>query len=191
MNGHKAVDLGLPSGLLWAECNVGAGTAVEYGGYYPWGETVFYGDMDHYKYHMDSSWTYYTKYNPSDRLSVLELEDDVARYVMGGEWRMPTKGEMEELVENTVSSSTVISGVSGTVLTSKVNGKRLFLPWAGYDDFTGYVPGGCLLWSSEVDTNLYLCPPILYAECYGDLVSYGEPSDRQNGLTVRGVVRLL
>lgn len=144
-HGHEYVDLGLPSGLLWATCNVGASNPEEYGDYFAWGETMGYNsgktifDWSTYKYCNGSSSTM-TKYcNKSsygnngftDTKTELDLADDAARANWGGNWRMPTHAEQEELVNNCTSTWTTVNGVAGRLFTSKTNGKTLFLPAAG------------------------------------------------------------
>lgn len=120
-NGHGYVDLGLPSGLLWARCNLGAASPEGYGNYFCWGETEV---MDDEK---SSSGT-------------LELGDisgfsdhDAARAIWGGGWRMPTLNEFQELVECCTFSEENINGVPGYKVTG-TNGNSIFLPAAGYHD---------------------------------------------------------
>ena len=107
LNGHDYVDLGLPSSLLWATCNVGADSPGDYGDYFAWGETSTKSsyDMDTYKY-CKGSYDTQTKYcNDSsygysgftDELTVLESSDDAATANWGGSWRMPTHAEWKEL----------------------------------------------------------------------------------------------
>ena len=138
------VDLGLPSGLLWARCNVGATTPEEYGNYYAWGEirtkseysweTYAYGDYDsesgNYTYTM---YKYNTEedYGSVDNKTTLEADDDAASVVLGGGARIPTADEWQELLDNTTAEWTTVNNVSGIKLTSKTNGNRLFLPAAG------------------------------------------------------------
>ena len=104
-NGHEYVDLGLPSGTLWATCNIGAANENEVGDYFAWGEvepSIMY-NFENYK------WGYYdylTKYNGNpkygavDNRSKLQPRDDAAQVIWGGEWRMPTMLEAAELIEN-------------------------------------------------------------------------------------------
>ena len=134
--GHDYVDLGLPSGTLWATCNVGADAPEGYGDYYAWGE--------HYR-KIDFGWETYKfsaggsnsmkKYclDPNfgyngftDSLIVLEPEDDVATSWLGN-WCMPTKEQWEVLDQNTIQSITTLNGVEGMLFTAS-NGNRLFLP---------------------------------------------------------------
>ncbi len=133
------VDLGLPSGLLWAECNVGATVPEEYGSYFAWGETQpknFY-DWSNYKYGLD--WDMLTKYctDPEagldgfvDNLISLLPEDDAATVVWGDGWRIPSKDEWKELKNNTVSEWITINDVNGCRFTAP-NGNSVFLPAAG------------------------------------------------------------
>ena len=158
------VDLGLPSGLLWATCNVGADSPEEYGDYFAWGETKpkdTY-DWSNYQYCNGSDNTL-TKYcNDSDygysgftdNLTTLLPEDDVATANWGSEWRMPTKEEWQELYQNTTHTWTTQDGVNGRLFTAS-NGNSIFLPAAGYrsvdelyeaDHFSYY-------WSSSIGTN--------------------------------------
>ncbi len=93
-NGHHYVDLGLPSGLLWAVCNVGAEKMEAYGDYFAWGETE---PKDNYDWNTLKYWdydvNYVTKYNYDDGLVTLEAEDDAATANWGGAWRTPKRVE--------------------------------------------------------------------------------------------------
>ncbi len=130
---YAFVDLGLPSGTLWATCNVGANSPEEYGDYFAWGETqpkeIYWEDT--YKYGMDffSSKTL-TKYCITDKLTTLLPEDDAATANWGNEWRMPTKEEWQELKEKTTCIWTTQNGMKGRLFTAS-NGHSLFLPAAG------------------------------------------------------------
>ena len=119
LNGHDWVDLGLPSGLRWATCNVGASTSTAYGNYYAWGETStkYYYTEDYYTYTANPTTL------PSDR--------DAATANWGSGWRMPTKEEFEELKNNCTVTWTTQNGVNGSLFTGP-NGNSIFLPAAGY-----------------------------------------------------------
>lgn len=139
-NSHTYVDLGLPSGLLWATCNVGADNPEDYGDYFAWGETTATKsryDWDIYKWCHGSSWTL-TKYNTDssygtvDNKTVLDLSDDAARANWGGGWRMATKDEWQDLKDNCTWTWTTQGGHNGYKVTSKSNGNSIFLPAAGY-----------------------------------------------------------
>ena len=138
---HAYVDLGLPSGLLWATCNVGADTPEEYGDYFAWGETQPKSTYDWSTYrYCDGSYNTLTKYcnNSSygyngfiDNVTTLLLEDDAATANWGSDWRMPTQAEWQELLDNTSVTWTTQNGVKGRLFTAN-NGNSLFLPAAGY-----------------------------------------------------------
>lgn len=139
------VDLGLPSGLLWAECNVGASSPEAYGDYFAWGETApkevynwstyvhANGDYDQLtKYCSDS---FYSSDGSTDDLTLLQPSDDAATANLGNGARIPTKGEWEELLANTNSVWEMQNGIMGRTFTAS-NGKSIFLPAAGsrWDD---------------------------------------------------------
>ena len=140
-NGYEWVDLGLPSGLKWATCNVGASKPEEYGDYFAWGETQPKStyNWSTYKYCNGSS-TSLTKYctdsyyGTVDNKTTLDLSDDAARANWGGSWRMPTDAELTELREQCTWTWTTQNGVYGYKVTSKKSGytnKSIFLPAAG------------------------------------------------------------
>ena len=136
-NGHEFVDLGLPSGTLWATCNVGATSPEQAGLYFAWGETAGYTaeQVISRKRAFDNN-----SYNISPTASILTgltLEEDAAHAYMGGNWRMPTKDEWRELIENTAStlvSNYMGKGVKGYLFTSKINKNSIFFPAAGFCD---------------------------------------------------------
>ena len=108
---YEYVDLGLPSGLKWAKCNVGATSEADYGSYFQWGDIEDKSNSDYswesYKYCNGSSTTM-TKYctdspfGTVDKKTTLEPEDDTATQIMGGDWRMPTQTEYQELYNETL-----------------------------------------------------------------------------------------
>ncbi len=135
-NGYSYVDLGLASGILWATCNVGATKPEQCGNYYAWGEVSAKRNFsyDNYKYGID--YNTYKKYNVSsksgkvDGKRILDLSDDAAHVNMGGEWRMPTRAELDELSENCKTEWTVIDGVPGCKYTGP-NNNYIFIPQSG------------------------------------------------------------
>ena len=140
---HEYIDLGLPSGTLWATCNVGANAPEDYGDYFAWGETQpkDYYDWSTYQYSngnddYDPQLTKYCNndgygYNGfSDDLTTLLPEDDAATANWGADWCMPTQEEWQELVDNTTFIWTTQNGVNGALFTA-TNGNSLFLPAAG------------------------------------------------------------
>ena len=138
---HVYVDLGLPSGTLWATCNVSASAPEDYGDYFAWGETqpkeVY--NWSTYQYCDGNRYTM-TKYcgnsnygngGFTDSLTTLLPEDDAATANMGTGWRMPTSVDWAELYNNTTNTWTTQNGVYGRLFTAP-NGSSIFLPDAGY-----------------------------------------------------------
>ncbi len=123
INGHRFVDLGLPSGLLWAETNIGASSAEEAGDYFAWGETA-----TKTKYNSGT----YTLYNV-DHEGNLTADEDAATANWGEGVRMPTQTEMEELYTNCTLTWTKVNGKAGLTISSKNNGNEIFLPAAGFN----------------------------------------------------------
>ena len=141
-NGHEFVDLGLPSGLKWATCNVGAIKPEEYGDYYAWGEIKPKQRYD------DDNYTY--KSNPE----TLPLSADAANVNWGGKWRMPTKAEQDELRKHCTWEWTTLNGEKGCKVISKKNGNSIFLPAAGCRYSSGLDSAGILgyYWLSSLNT---------------------------------------
>lgn len=138
---HAYVDLGLPSGTLWATCNVGATNPEDYGSYFAWGETSPKSNYDWSTYQWcNGSETTLTKYCTQsscgyngfvDNKTVLEPADDAAHVNWGGDWRMPTETEMEEMKNNCTWTWTTQGGKSGYMVTGS-NNNSIFLPAAGF-----------------------------------------------------------
>lgn len=139
---HEYVDLGLPSGTLWATCNVGASSPEEYGDHFAWGETSpkDYYDSSTYKwcYYDNNGYWQLTKYDYSsfptiegDGKTELDPEDDAAYVNWNPYWRMPTSDQIEELVNCCSWQWTQRNGVNGQLGTGQ-NGNTIFLPAAGY-----------------------------------------------------------
>ena len=159
-NDHEYVDLGLS--VKWATCNVGANKPEEYGDYFAWGETQPKSNYDWstYKWYNGDN-DYLTKYcydslsGIVDNKTVLDLSDDAARANWGGSWRMPTTEEQQELISNCTWTWTTQSGVNGYKVTSDKNGTSIFLPVAGYRDFSSLYLAGSFghYWSSSLDTD--------------------------------------
>ena len=153
-NGHEFVDLGLPSGLKWATCNVGATTPEEPGDHFAWGETEpkkkyswdTYFDTSDY----GSTFNKYTR----GKKTVLEAVDDAATANWGGLWRMPTDADWLELLDNCGSEWTTQNEVKGRLFTSE-NGATLFLPAAGDRNGTmlNYANDYGFFWSSSLNTD--------------------------------------
>ena len=124
INGHEYVDLGLPSGLKWATCNVGANKPEDYGNYYAWGEIKTKSE-----YTSDNSITYDMRFKFNDISG--DARYDAARANWGGTWRLPTYTELEELTYKCTWTWTTQNSISGYKVTGP-NGNSIFLPAAGY-----------------------------------------------------------
>ena len=146
-NGHKYVDLELPSGIKWATRNVGASSPEDYGSYYAWGETVTKSEYGLSNYSLGD------KYDSEDGLSELLPQDDAAHVVMGEKWYIPTKAEMQELFDNcTFERYYVDEKGFFCKVTSKRNGKSIILPAAGSKSYKvdEYVGSGFVYWTSSL-----------------------------------------
>ena len=163
-NGHAYVDLGLPSGTLWATCNVGADSPKDYGDYFAWGETQpkYYYDWSNYQYCM-GSYNTMTKYCTgatfgyngfTDNLTDLQPDDDAVTANWGNGWRMPTYEEWVELCQNTTNVWTTQNGVNGRLFTAS-NGNSLFLPVSGgrWGEALGYDGNSGFYWSSSLHSD--------------------------------------
>lgn len=194
-NGHEFVNLGLPSGLLWATCNVGAVSPEGYGDYFAWGETHSkdYYDWSTYKWcdgTFDTQNKYCTDsyYGYVDNKTTLDYSDDAAAYNWGGAWRMPTDEELNELINNCSWSWTNFNGVNGFMVTGP-NGNSIFLPAAGYR--TGYdlreTDAFGIYWSTALNANepMYADALSIYD---GRVYKYGY-DPRYYGRSVRPVFR--
>lgn len=141
-NGYIYVDLGLS--VKWATSNIGAAMPIAYGDYYAWGETETKTDYTWSTYKWcNGSYNTQTKYNTNssygmvDNKTTLDPEDDVAHVKWGGNWRMPTKAEQDELRTNCTWTWTTLNGVNGYRVTSNKTGytdRSIFLPAGGYRD---------------------------------------------------------
>lgn len=193
---YEAIDLGLPSGTKWASMNVGAESPEREGNYYAWGEIepnkASAYTLENYRfYQIDNGVSSLTKYNSTDGKMTLDLEDDAAHVVMGGEWHIPTPAQCVELLDNTTSSWTTDyngTGVAGLILASKNNENSIFFPAAGYispDGSGGQVEG------FYVRTSLWYSESPELAILMGASKSGGgglRPGPRYFGFPVRGVI---
>ena len=196
IDGHKFVDLGLPSGLLWATTNIGAETAADNGNYYAWGETTTKSNYTWSTYKYGTSTSNITKYNSTDGKTILDKEDDAAYVNWGSSCRMPTEAEFGELLDTcnctwTWTSTKNSSGISinGYKVTNKKNGNSIFLPASGGrfgDDLYDHGSYGDY-WSSTLLTS-----NVFYACCLDFYSSYRRTDNyyRYRGLTVRPVAEL-
>lgn len=199
-DGHPCVDLGLPSGTLWAIYNVGAESPEEYGDWFAWGETEPKGNGDYemstYKYaYLEDSYYHLSKYNTNpyygfvDNLTVLEAGDDAATVNWGGRWRTPTNDEFEELINNTTVIFTTQNNVSGCLFTA-TNGHSIFLPatGCGWGPYPYGVGESCYYWSSSLGVlGMGDDSQALAFECYDGSPFAGSIWDRSYGLSIRPV----
>lgn len=183
INGHRFVDLGLPSGLLWAETNVGAAFESADGDYFAWGET---------EAKTEYSWSTYkwggepSKYNDTDGKRVLEAEDDAATMRWGEGCRMPSDAEYQELMDQCEWTFQRYFGAYGYMVKG-ANGNSIFLPASGYrsldrleyhDDFIYYWTR--TLSSENTNTAYYFYSDAGYSR-------YNDRSYRYNGFPIRPV----
>ena len=209
VDGHEFVDLGLPSGLLWATANVGADDELEAGKYYAW--AVSYPDPpyreDHYKHYREFIFSYATdKYNWWDQRTVVEPADDAATVNWGADCRMPKIEEFEELADSSnctwtwcsiacsgdadsVNGDTVF--VNGYRVQSKNNGKWIFLPASGslIDDDPNLQNQYGMYWSSTLGPHdeEYSNRPYAYAFVFSESMAERNNNLRFYGFTIRPV----
>ena len=196
-NSHEYVDLGLPSGTLWATCNLGATKPEDYGNYYAWGETntkstynwstYKYANGDNKKLTRYCTKSRYGDNGFTDNLTELQSGYDPATANWGNGWQTPTKAQWDELLSNTTNQGTTRNGVKGLLFTSKKNGQTIFLPAAGscWDSGDRYTGSECYYWSRSLHTDYPFAAWGLTFCCSGDcgMYYYG----RGNGFTVRPV----
>ena len=161
-NAQTFVDLGLPSGTLWADRNVGAASPEDYGDYFAWGETTAKSNYNWstLKYCEDDTGDKFSKYNTKseygivDNKTTLERSDDAATANWGSDWCTPTPQQFQELYDNCTWTWTTRNGKNGYEVKGK-NGNSLFLPSAGYRDGTGLYGAGShgYYGSSMLDTG--------------------------------------
>ena len=203
INGHKFIDLGLPSGLLWAETNIGAETAYDDGNYYAWGETSTKDDYSEATYTL-GSYSYsaiyekevfnYNKYNSTDGKTELEKTDDAAYVNWGSLCRMPTYSDFSELINSENCTWAWVSRTNSageTINCYKVvstkNNNIIYLPASGYrygSNLDNHGSGGDY-WSSTLDDSDVSLAYGLYfgSSGYGSYDYYG----RYYGFAVRPV----
>ena len=177
INGHDYVDLGLPSGLKWATCNVGASRPEDYGNYYAWGEI-----QPKSEYKEENSLTYEKEIGNISGNS----RYDVARAQWGGYWRLPIFAEMQELKDQCKWKWTIVGGHKGHRVIGP-NGNSIFLPAAGYRYDTGVRDRGSLgyYWSGSLyEGNSY---NVYYLVFYNGGAYWVYDYDRYVGYSVRPV----
>lgn len=166
-NSEDVIDLGLPSGMLWASCNLGATKSEEIGEYYAWGEISpnwydasgqYSMDISHSGMGLRWDMTKYCtkeKYGTVDNKISLDLKDDVVHVVLKGRYRMPSWQDYEELITNCTAEWTALNGVNGCQFKGP-NGKTIFFPATGVwmygrlESLDSY----CNYWSRSLYTKL-------------------------------------
>ena len=189
-NGFKYVDLGLPSGTMWAICNVGASRPEDSGLLFQFGRVDGYKYGDSNKFIKKTNIPTTTSGKTYKRYNLLELEDDAAHVRMGGKWRMPTYDELKELFNNTTHELETINGVKGMLFTSNINNKRLFIPFAGYCYNGSFAAAESVagVWSSQVHPSFVNCAYRLYCYSSGN-ASINNGCCRPFTFSVRGVFK--
>lgn len=195
---YEYVDLGLPSGLKWATMNVGATSETEGGLRFQWGDTVGYADTDT----SHSTWSTQPFNNGSSSFDsdyfeshksvwlngdTLKPEYDAAHVHMGGNWRMPTNEEFEELLENTNVSWITLNGVNGFEFRSKTNGDNyIFIPTL-YAMFSGRpIPNTmAYVWTSTLNIG---SPNYAYELVINTNIQHVAASYLYNSYHIRGVL---
>ncbi len=192
---HEYVDLGLPSGTLWATCNLGASCPEEYGDYFAWCETVPKDEYtyENYKwwYFDENGYRYISKYNtrsnfgPIDNKTEMEPEDDAARMNIGTSWCIPSLDQVVELVNSCTWQWTQRNGVNGHLVTGP-NGNTMFLPAAGYRDGSSleYVGTYGIYWSRSLYSYL---PDRAYCLYFDSQYWDSEDFGRFYGYVIRAV----
>ena len=209
LDGHEWVDLGLPSGTLWATCNVGANTPDEYGDYFAWGETTpkeVY-NWSTYKWMNNgmSSWSQVNKYTRADGqtdgcwydgygtfigdgLTELLPEDDAATVNWGTEWQMPSLDQCKELINKNYTSLEYVPNNEGWIgfkITSKTNGNSIFLPTAGF--YKDANLRSCNIYMSFWSRSTYITNFAYDLFASGITGNNWSSDERYHGLSVRPV----
>lgn len=184
---HEYVDLGLPSGKLWATCNIGANSPEEYGDYFAWGETETksYFHESNYKFYNSGNkysinkYCWNSEYGVVDGKVELDKEDDAACVNWGGHWSMPTYADFDELRKNCTWENTTLNGVAGLKITGPT-GKSIFIPASGAMPY--WKPGtNCFFWTKSASD--------VHA-CYNATAAYNRASltnERQEGMPIRPI----
>lgn len=177
------VDLGLPSGIKWAKCDLGETSPEKYGDEYAWGETWTKWSNDYY-YFTDIVAGQYTKYDSRDKRFFLEKEDDVAYLRLGEGWRYPTWNEVQELYDNCTVTESTLNGWPGVMFISKNNNNYIFFGYNSKSSNVGY------RWSSAVvesDPTLAKCLFFIRINAAGKILRGQKDFERKDRLPVRPV----
>lgn len=217
----------MPSGLIWAKKNLGAETEEDAGLYFQWGDTVGYTaeqigseydgfvelSWDNYKFSINGSGSNFSKYNKTDNKTVLDLEDDAVHVTMGGDWRMPTREDFREIINNTdlylvLGSGEEIKGtasyysihwelnqgrqvIKGMKFCKKENNLiYIFIPSCGSasGDRVLYVDEYAYLWTSSIEFYPVDVSSSSVFSASGYTSGVGFNSSRYIGYPLRGVM---
>ena len=181
-NAYEYVDLGLPSQLKWAKCNIGATNEEEAGLYFQWGDTQGYTaeqvgdgeglkpfDWGDYKFSIDGTPSNFSKYNASDRKTVLDPEDDAAHVNMGGNWRMPTLDEYKELCLNT---DIYLVPTEGEEIQGTAHDQSGFVEIAWESEAEGTLKG--VKFYKKGDKQTYMFVPAVGGAAGGSMLNVGQ-----------------
>ena len=176
------VDLGLPSKIKWAKCDLGGTSPEKYGDSYAWGET-WTKTIDKYYYFNDIVAGQYTKYDSRDKRYFLEKEDDVAYLRLGEGWRYPTWNEVQELYDNCTVTESTLNGWPGVMFISKINNNYIFFGYYMKSSSGGY------RWSSALEPSDPSFAKCMYFKKEGDRIVLKQDNRYRNGtrLPVRPV----
>lgn len=174
--------MGLPSGVQWASCNVGAEKPSESGLYFSWGNTEGHAEGSGYNF----SQAVYDTTPAASITADLSISQDAARAYLGAPWRMPTANEFQELYDNCTVVWTSMNDVYGLLFTSNVNGNTLFFPAAGFYNNTSLTSRESrgFYWSSAYDS----ATSALYLRFDGSEVSPQYSGSRRCGFSMRAVM---
>lgn len=172
----------MPSGLLWADRNLGALSPEKNGKFYSWGNLIGHSEDSGYDFSQE-------EYDLTPGAAItdnLSLSQDAARVSLGSPWRMPSTSEFEELVNNCAHEWTTLNGVQGMLFTSNVNGNTLFLPANGFINSTNHINQGLdgYYWSTVMQTEL-LALYLLFSDSY---MNPQRDGSRRLGYSIRAVV---
>ena len=192
-NGHKYVDLGLPSGTLWATKNVGADSEKDFGLFFAWGETEGYSRDSNHVFD-EANYTMNNEYQLGSE--VLKFTHDAAQKSMGGLWHIPTDKQIEELMNNCqISSITKESASSPTIdyyeLTSKIDTtKKIYFPAGCTKDGSNEIQLGtnCIWSSNNLDKNPNFATILTTKTSSQDITLGTDAIKRCMGMQVRGVI---
>ncbi len=198
-NGFEYVDLGLPSGTMWATCNVGADKPEDYGLLFQFGRVdgYKYGDRKNkfktIKQNLKDAGNKHTPLTTSGKTyksgEILNLDDDAAHINMGGKWRMPTNDQLQELTNHTTYEVETINRIKGMLFTSTINDHQLFIPFAGlwYNNSFLWTGSYGYIWSSQVYVSDVDDAYKLYCGLSGN--AYINNLRRSRAFSVRGVFK--